>query len=209
MSLPWRRVADRLSLYLPVLLMGLLALGTWWLVRNAPQPLVSGQEKAVAHEPDYFMNDFSIKSFDATGRLESQIEGSMARHYPDTDTLEIDNARMFSVSPEGRITRGSALRALSNGDGSEVQLFGNAVVTREPFAAPGRQPQPRLRFEGEFLHAWPNEERVSSNKPVVLTRDKDRFTADSMQYDNLDMVLKLQGRVRGTIQPGRAASGAR
>ena len=28
---------ERLSLYLPVLLMGLLALGTWWLVRNAPR----------------------------------------------------------------------------------------------------------------------------------------------------------------------------
>ncbi|KAI1693647.1 lipopolysaccharide-assembly, lptC-related domain-containing protein [Ditylenchus destructor] len=183
--------------------MGLLALGTWWLVRNAPQPVASGTEKAVAHEPDYFMKDFSIKSFDATGRLKSQIEGSMGRHYPDTDTLEIDNVRMFAVSPEGRITRGSAKRALSNADGSEVQMFGNAVVTREPFVTAGKQPQPQLQFQGEFLHAWPNEERVSSNQPVVLTRDKDRFTADSMQYSNLDLVMKLQGRVRGTLQPSR------
>ena len=29
---------DQLSIYLPVVLMGLLALGTWWLVRNAPMP---------------------------------------------------------------------------------------------------------------------------------------------------------------------------
>ena len=209
MSQTWRRAADRLSLYLPVLLMGLLALGTWWLVRNAPQPLAVGPEKAAVHEPDYFMNDFSIKNFDASGRLASQIEGTMARHYPDTDTLEIDNARMLSVAPDGRTTRGSALRALSNGDGSEVQLFGNAVVTREAHAAPGRQSQPQLRFEGEFLHAWPNEQRVRSNRPVVLTRGSDRFTADSLQYDNLDMVLKLQGRVHGTIQPGKAPSNAR
>jgi lipopolysaccharide export system protein LptC len=38
---------------------------------------------------------------------------------------------------------------------------------------------------------------------VVLTRGKDRFTADSMQYSNLDLVMKLQGRVRGTLQPSR------
>ncbi|MDR0224785.1 MAG: LPS export ABC transporter periplasmic protein LptC [Burkholderiaceae bacterium] len=205
MSLAWRRAGDRLSLYLPVLLLGMLALGTWWLVRNAPQPLASGPEKAVVHEPDYFMTDFSIKSFDVTGRLKSQIEGTMGRHYPDTDTLEIDNVRMFSVSPEGRITRSSALRALSNADGSEVQLFGNAVVTREPYAEPGKQPQPQLQFQGEFLHAWPNEERVRSNKPVVLTRGKDRFTGDSMEYDNLELVLKMQGRVRGYIEPGKAS----
>jgi hypothetical protein len=29
---------EKFSLYLPVILMGLLALGTWWLVRNAPAP---------------------------------------------------------------------------------------------------------------------------------------------------------------------------
>ena len=34
-----RRGWEGASVYLPVLLMGLLALGTWWLVRNAPHPL--------------------------------------------------------------------------------------------------------------------------------------------------------------------------
>ena len=31
-------LSDRLSLYLPIVLMGLLALGSWWLVRSAPAP---------------------------------------------------------------------------------------------------------------------------------------------------------------------------
>ena len=36
-ALPWRaRVLDSLSSYLPLLLMGLLALGSWWLVKNTP-----------------------------------------------------------------------------------------------------------------------------------------------------------------------------
>lgn len=201
MSERWRRAADRITLYLPALLMGILALGTWWLVRNAPKPVVSGPAKTVLHEPDYFMNDFSIKSYDAQGRLKSQVQGSMARHYPDTDTLEIDNVRMHSITPEGRITRASALKGLSNADGSEVQLFGDAVVIRDPFAQAGARAQPQLKFEGEFLHAWPNIERVSSHKPVVLTRGQDRFTADRMDYDNLDQLLKMQGRVRGLIQP--------
>jgi lipopolysaccharide export system protein LptC len=99
-----RRSWDRLSLYLPVLLMGLLALGTWWLVRNAPVPLVPEAQRPVRHDPDYFMKGFSVKTFDGTGRLHSEIQGTMARHYPDTDTLEIDQARMRSVSPDGRVT---------------------------------------------------------------------------------------------------------
>ena len=42
---------ERLSLYLPVLLMGLLALGTWWLVRNAPQPQELRPAAAPRHPP--------------------------------------------------------------------------------------------------------------------------------------------------------------
>ena len=197
-----RRAWERLSLYLPVLLMGLLALGTWWLVRNAPQPQQAVPERPVSHEPDYFMRDFAVKNFDASGRLKSDIRGTLARHYPHTDTLEIDQARMRSVSPDGRVTTASANRALSNADGSEVQLFGNAIVTREPLARTGQKPLPRLEFRGEFLHAWVNDERVRSNQPVTLQRGPDTFTADSMDYDNLDQVLNLRGRVHGTLIPG-------
>jgi len=198
-----RRAWDRLSLYLPVLLMGLLALGTWWLVRNAPQ--VQGPQPAGAerHEPDYFMKEFSVKGFDASGRLQSEVLGEVARHYPDTDTLEIDAVRLRSLGLNGRLVRATADRALSNADGSEVQLHGNAVVVREMPRAPNGATLPQLEFRGEFLHAWPKLERVRSDRPVTLTRGKDRFTADSMEYDNLEQVLQLRGRVRGVLFPGR------
>lgn len=196
---------EQFSLYLPVVLMGLLALGTWWLVRNAPMPLLPAIERPPAHQPDYFMKSFSVKSFDASGRLQSEVQGEEARHYPDSDTLEIDKARMRSVTPQGRLTVATADRALTNADGSEVQLFGNAIVTREPLPAkPGSPAQPRLEFRSEFLHAYTNTERVRSDKPVTLTRGNDRFTADGMDYDNLDQVLQLRGRVRGVLQPGAA-----
>lgn len=197
-----RRAWDRLSIYLPVLLMGLLALGSWWLVRNAPEPQAPQQERQARHEPDYFMSGFAVKSFDASGRLQSEVQGKLARHYPDTDTLEIDAVRVRALAPNGRLTRATADRALSNADGSEVQLFGNAVVTREAMRTAVGVAEPRLEFRGEFLHAWPQLERVRSVQPVVLTRGNDRFTADSMEYDNLHQVLQLRGRVHGVLVPG-------
>ena len=59
-----RRSWEGATLYLPVILMGLLALGTWWLVRNAPQAAAPALAVAPKHEPDYFMSDFSVKNFD-------------------------------------------------------------------------------------------------------------------------------------------------
>ena len=87
---------EKFSLYLPIILMGMLALGTWWLVRNAPAPIAAAAGPSNPHQPDYFMKLFSVKSFDATGRMQSEIKGEMGRHYPDTDTLEVDKVHMVS-----------------------------------------------------------------------------------------------------------------
>jgi len=189
----------RLSLYLPVILMGLLALGTYWLVRSTPLLTQPGHVAVARHEPDYFLHKFSVKTFDGDGRLKSEVLGTHARHYPDTDTLEIDLARIRLIDAGGRLTTATANRALTNGDGSEVQLFGNARVVREPMVSKAAKSQPRLEFRSEFLHAFTDTERVKSNKPVEIVRGRDTFTADAMDFDNLERVLQLDGRVKGVL----------
>lgn len=200
----WRLVLDRLSLYLPIILTGALALGTYWLVRNAPRLAEPVAAQAPTHEPDFFMRDFTVKNFLPSGNLRSELSGKEGRHYPDTDTLEVDQVRLRSVSPDGLVTHATADRGLSNGDGSEIQLFGNAIVVRDAATLPNGRFMPRLEFRGEFLHAFVNTERVRSHLPVTLTRGSDRFTADAMDYDNLDGVANLRGRVRGQIAPSAA-----
>lgn len=196
-----RMLGDRLSLYLPVILMGLLALGTYWLVRGTPLLMPPEQALPARHEADYFMRKFSVKTFDAAGRLKSEVLGSDARHYPDTDTLEIDFVRIRSFSNEGRLTTAGASRALTNGNASEVQLFGDARVVREQVLDKIGQLQPRMEFRGEFLHAFMDAERVTSDQPVQLMRGRDRFTADAMDFDNPKRVMELKGRVKGTLVP--------
>ena len=194
-----RATWDRLAIYLPVILMGLLALGTYWLASNTPAILgAPDAQRPPTHEPDYFMRNVSVKTFDPTGRLKSEVFGTEARHYPDTDTLEIDLPRILSYDEGGALTVATAQRAISNGDGSEVQLIGNAVVTRKP---PPGSDAPQMEFRGEFLHAFMDTERVRSHKPVELIRGSDRFTAENLDYDNLDRVLELRGRVRGQLAP--------
>ena len=200
-----RDVLDRSTIYLPIILTFGVALGTYWLVRNAPKLLEPTIKAAPTHEPDYFMRDFVIKNFLPNGDLRSELHGVEGRHYPDTDTIEVDQVRMRSVSPEGLVTRSSANRGLSNADGSEIQLFGNAIVIREPAVSAGGKATPRLEFRGEFLHAFLDTEKVQSNKPVTLIRGSDQFTGDTLDYDNLSGVANLTGRVRGVLVPSAAA----
>lgn len=198
-----RRAWDRVSVYLPLVLMGLMAMSTYWLVRNTPLSGGDTFEEVPRHVPDYFMQDFSVRVFGQDGKLKSEMVGTEGRHYPDTDTLEVDDIRVRILNAEGRLTTATAKRGVINSDASEVQLFDRAIVVREAFKNKQDVLLPRTELRSEFLHFFANTERVRSHLPVVLLRgtEGDQFVADSLDYDNLARVIQLNGRVRGTLLP--------
>lgn len=203
---PWlraRRTWDRVSVYLPLVLMGLMAMTTYWLVRNTPVVTELELESAPRHVPDYFMRDFSVRVFGSDGKLKTEMTGVEGRHFPDTDTLEVDHIRIRMVGAEGRITTATANRGTINVDGSEAQLFDKAVVAREASTSAQGVTIPRTELRSDFLHLFANTEQVRSHLPVVLVRGTagDQFAADGLDYDNLGRVMQLKGRVHGTLLP--------
>ena len=189
-SAPWHlRLIDLVSAYLPLVMMALLAAGTWWLVRNAPTFEPPRAAPPPRHDPDYVMTAFVVQRFAPDGTLRTQIEGDTLRHYPDDDTLEIDAARIRSVADNGAVTLATANRALANGDASEVQLIGDARLNRPAFGK-----EEAVEFRSEFLHAFRNVEQVRSHLPVVMTQGTDVVRAASMSYDNLSRVVEFKGR---------------
>ena len=194
---PWYwRGLDAASAYLPLLLMAALALGTWWLVKNTPLFERAPMLAPPRHEPDYTMTRFMVQRFGADGIMQVQIEGDLMRHYPDTETLEIDNPRIRAIGRDGRVTLASAHHALSNRDGSEVLLTGDAHIEREATATDAA-----IDFRGESLHYFKYTERVESSQPVVVTQAGTQIRADAMLYDNLARVLDLKGHVQAVYAP--------
>jgi lipopolysaccharide export system protein LptC len=92
--------------------------------------------------------------------------------------------------------RARARQAITNRDGSEVQLLGDARVD-----GVGRHGEP-IEFEGEFLHVFLNTERLRSHLPVLVRHDGSEFRAAGLDYDHLTGLLKLQGRMRALLLPG-------
>ena len=201
LAMPWHlRLRDALSSYLPLLLMTLLALATWWLVKNSPQPLAAVDASPVSSEPDYTMTQFALERFDAQGRLKVRIEGERLRHFPATDRIEIDDAHIRAFAPDGRVTLATARRALGNGDGSEVQLLGGAEVTAvDASGAP-------LLMRGEFLHVFLLTEQVKSHLPVFVQQTGAELRANGLDYDNATRRLELKGPLRVVLTPRVAAT---
>lgn len=196
------RLQSLASAYLPLLLMAFLAAGTWWLVKNTP--LLDGPMEPVPprHVPDYRMQGFELQRFDAAGALRFRVEGSEMRHYPDTDTLEIDGVRLRAFAADGAMLLATARRAVGNGDGSEMQLLGDVTVQRfEPLREGGLSQRPALEVRGEFLHALLSSEKLRSHLPVLLRYAGGEVRAASFEYDHLSGKLSFGGRSSARFDP--------
>lgn len=193
---------EAVAIYLPVLLMGILALATYWMVQRTPTAI--GPAPAVqprGHEVSFFMRGAVIKTYDPSGRLQNELSGTEIRHYGDDKALEVDQPRLFSVSPDAWVTRASAQRALIQDEGGHWQLMGQAMVVREAGQQADGRPLPRLELRGELLIIGVREQWLRSPQPAVLTSGQDRFSADSLSYDHRTRVAELTGRVRATLMP--------
>lgn len=191
------RARDTLSTYLPLLLMFLLALATWWLARNAPQPVPPRIEGAPRHDPDYAMKGVLLQRFDAEGRLRLEVIGDELRHFPDDDTIEVDNVRIRAFGREDRLTLANARRAVTTSKADELRLEGGAQV-RSDAARPDQQD---IDFASEFLHVFVDARRVRTHLPVTLRVGTSDIRAAGLDYTEEPQVLQLQGPLRSVLMP--------
>jgi lipopolysaccharide export system protein LptC len=199
---PWLRTCwDQLTLYLPALLMGLFALGTWWLVRHSPTPGESLTANPIRHEADYVLQKFSIKNFDAAGQLKSEVLGQVAQHYPDTNMLEITRAQLRNIGATGEDIWATAQQALASADGAEVQLKGQVHVVRTWPATSDANPPAPMEYRGEFLEIDGHANRMQTPLPVVITQGGNRFVGNAMSYDQAQGELIMRGQVHTTLVP--------
>ncbi len=198
---PWRvRLRDALTAYLPLLLMVLLALGTWWLVKNSPQTVADEGPRPVSSEPDYTLNGFTVQRFGPDGSLQLTLEGRQLHHYPDSDRIEIEEVRLVADSPQAPGSVATARRALANSKATEVQLKGGAQYR-------GRTPEGlAVEIDSEYLLIHSARQRVSTDQDVLLRVGANRVRAGGLEWDHRTRVLELKPPIRAVLQPALGAA---
>ena len=195
------RIWHRLTLYLPVVLMGLLALISYWLVRTAPAAQQGADVVMTSSAPDYFLEVFTAQSFNPAGSVVRQVQGARGQHFADSKWTQIDDFHSQVHGKGADVLFARAQHSLSNEDASEFQLRGDAQVLRPALDVPGQPSRPRALYRSEFLHVFAQTEIAKSHLPVEIEYGKHRFTADAMVYDNVAQTLELKGRVKADFAP--------
>lgn len=192
------RLQSLAASYVPLLLMAALAGFTWWLIKNTPQLEAPREKAAPRHEPDYQMQGFELERFGPDGKLVGRVLGRELRHYPDTDTLEIDAPELRAYGQQGELLVAEARRAVSNGDGSEVQMMGEVKLRRYPGGDAAGKPD--MELYGEFLHAFVQQQKMRSHLPTRVVNMGGEMQLQRFEYDNLSGQLRFSGGGRAQFK---------
>jgi len=194
-----KRFWDTVSSYLPVLLMLIFAMFTYWLLQVTPKAIKKEVVLPRAHIEDYFMKGFAVTTYEPDGDIKAHILGRYARHFADTDNLEIEGPHLYgqSMSNTKSLQKSDAVAnvAISNADATQIELKGNVELVKQDWSTTKSSPI-TLRIKSEYLQINSDLERVYSNLPVEITRGLQTISADSMEYDNLERHMHLSGNVK-------------
>ena len=182
--------------YMPLFMLSLLLLLSIWLVRNAPTSPPPEAPQPLSHTPDYEFTRFTLRSYDINGKILSAMKGEKAQHFQDTLNTLVQSPDVWIFSDK-RLTTATAKQALTNEDGSQVQLMGSAMVRRDDKNSVSKTEQ----INSDFLHFYADSDTLVTHLPVSIIRGEDRFFADSLRADNISQVLQLKGRVKVKIVP--------
>ena len=195
-----KRAWDQASLYLPVILMGVLALGSYWIIGQSPAPAEPPAARAPVTGPGAVMQDFLLRDFGPDGQLLLKITGVQLQHYPDAARLVVEQVRLQQRDAQGSLSFAQADRLESTTDRTVHRLSGNVVLLRPARPATATQPAvPEQEFRSQALTLYTQANRIESDQPVAIRRGAHLLWAQGMRYDPSSGQLELRGQVRATF----------
>lgn len=176
----------------PVGVLTLLAALTFWLDR-ASQVVEVPDDGKMRHDPDYVVDNFSLKRFGPQGGLQNTLTAQKMVHYPDDDTTLVTEPRVAYLGGP-RATRLAAREGLVGTDAREIVLIKDVRAIREATAE-----SPELVVATSTLTVFPDDEVARTAAPVTITLGASVVRGVGLEADNKTAIYRLLNQVTGTI----------
>jgi len=187
-------VKDRAASLFPLVMLLLLAALTLWLNRVIQADNARGPQR---HDPDYWVERFEVRRFDIEGRLQHTLVAAKLIHYPDDDTTVVTAPHItYHQQPPSEV---SARMGYIGRDGKQVDLVDEVRVIRHGATADA----PPTLLETRTLKVFPDDERGTTNDPVVISKGKSIIRGTGLDIDNRTGITVLRGRVTGILHRNR------
>jgi lipopolysaccharide export system protein LptC len=178
--------------FILALLIALAAL-TFWLDRIA-QPAPNAPRDVSSLDPDYIVDGLSAVRMDPEGRLSHTLRAQNMTHYPDEDLTVLIEPRFVTYAQGQPPVTVTSRRARMSGNGENVYFEREVRVVRAPSENTGE-----LVVLTNFLHVIPEAKIAQTDQPVTIHDANLLVHASGLELNSDTRVLKLFGRVKGTL----------
>jgi lipopolysaccharide export system protein LptC len=187
---------------MPLILMGTLTLGTFWLVQKVTPPEKSSLERVRLHEPDYTITNGALTALNEMGNTKYRILGNKVIHYDDDASIDIlsPRIRLFQLD-KAPVTVKSDTGHL-DGDLTILDLIDNASIFRPAQAATSSQAATlRMLASSTYFKVIINDDIIETNRPITLEQGISIMqSTEGGKFNNIEQSMTLLGQVKGRIE---------
>ena len=175
----------------PVLLLALLAGLSFWLERavELPEPKRDGK---LRHDPDTFVENFTVKRFDVDGILQYRLVSPHMLHYADDDSSLFTKPRLTYYRPGAPDMVLVGGQGYASSKGETVHFWDDVVATR---AATAERVEMVARMPD--LTVQPDAGTAFTDSPVEVTQGQSWMKGVGMNLDNNTSTFALHSQVTG------------
>jgi lipopolysaccharide export system protein LptC len=189
---------DKLSLLIAIVLLSSVTATSYWYARSLRVP--PNLSIVRPNSPDFETERLVITQFDGQGRAKYKLFADKLVHFGETDDVELSSPRLVSLRPDRPQVEVRAERGRVENTGEKVHLHGDVVLTRTAAGA-----TPAMRVETPYLLALPDEDKYSTDQPVLVQRGAQSISAQrGMAVDNIARTARFDGSVQIKL-PGATA----
>jgi lipopolysaccharide export system protein LptC len=187
---------------MPLLLMGVLTLLTFWLVQKNTPHEKSPLERVRLHEPDYTINNGTLSALNELGNTKYRILGNKVTHYDDDASIDIATPRMRLFQPDKAPVTVKSDTGHLDGDLTILDLIDNASIFRPAQAATATEPATlRMLATSSYFKVLINDDIIESDRPITLEQGMSiMHSTEGGIFHNVEQSMTLLGQVKGRIE---------
>ena len=193
---------------MPLILMGVLTLVTFWLVQKNTPPEKSAVERVRLHEPDYTITNGALSALNELGVTKYRILGNKVIHYDDDASIDILTPRMRLFQADKPPVTVKSDTGHLDGDLTILDLIDNASIFRPAQAATASQAATlRMLASSTYFKVLINDDIIETNRPITLEQGLSTIHSnEGGKFNNVEQSMMLLGQVKGRIEraPRRA-----
>lgn len=183
------------SLWLPLLVLLLLAALSFWIERSVQT--LSNDNTTGEADPEGIMENFDALRTDPTGRPQYRLSAKKLKHYTGSKRTELESPHFVLLDPNTSEVSAVSQQATVSSDGNEVDLRGDVKILRAAGAG-----QSALTMQTARLIVFPERKLLRSPGPVDVQDATLSLRAGAMEYNAMQRLIKLTGRVQARYISG-------